>query len=290
MPFIEVGLENSGGIGLYYEDHGEGQPVVLIHGWPLSGASWERQVTALLEAGYRVLTYDRRGFGDSDRPAIGYDYDTMADDLHALLDDLDLCNVVLVGFSMGTGEVARYLQAHGSDRVDRAVFIAPILPYLLQARDNPEGVDGAVFDKIRRAIVTDRLAFLTRFFEDFYNLDVWGGSRVSEEVVRQSWEIAAGASPVGTLQCVNAWLTDFRDDLAGIDAPTMVIQGDADRVLPIQATGARLHEALDGSRYVVVKDGPHGILWTHADEVNRALLGFLSAPAPVPEPPMAVPR
>lgn len=290
MPFIEVGLENSGGIGLYYEDHGTGRPVVLIHGWPLSGQSWERQVTVLLEAGYRVLTYDRRGFGDSDRPATGYDYDTLADDLHCLMTDLDLCNVVLVGSSMGTGEVVRYLKAHGSDRIDGAVFIAPIPPFLLKTRDNPGGIDGAAFDEIRRDIVLDRPAFLTRFFADFYNLDVWQGSRISEEAVRLSWDVASGASPIGTLDCVGAWLTDFRDDLPAVGVPALVIQGDADRVLPIKATGARLHEALEGSRFVVVKGGPHGLIWTHADEVNRALLEFLAERGPVARPPSAAPR
>lgn len=290
MPFIEAGLENSGGIGIYYEDNSTGRPVVLIHGWPLSVQSWERQVTVLLEAGYRVLTYDRRGFGDSDRPAAGYDYDTLADDLYCLMTDLDLCNVVLIGFSMGTGEVARYQKAHGSDRVDGAVFIATFPPFLLKTRDNPEGVDGAVFDEIRRAIVNDRPAYLTRFFEDFSNLDVWGGSRISEEVVRLSRGVAAGASPIGTLACVGTWMTDFRDDLAGIDVPVLVIHGEEDRIMPIKATGARLHEALDGSRYVVVKEGPHGLCWTHPDEVNRALLEFLAECGPAEMPPVASPR
>jgi len=280
MPYLDVGTENTGGIGLYYEDHGEGRPIVLIHGWPLSGASWERQLLPLLEAGYRVITYDRRGFGESDRPAIGYDYDTLADDLNLLMTELDLRDAVLVGFSMGTGEVARYLGTYGSWRVDRAVFIATIPPFLLQTNDNPEGVDGAVFDDIRRAIINDRPAYLTRFFENFYNLDVWQGSRISEEVVRLSWDVAASASPIGTLACVATWLTDFRDDLARIDVPVLIIHGEEDRVMPIKATGDRLHKALDDSRYVVVKDAPHGLCWTHADEVNRALLEFLGECAP----------
>ncbi|MEN6517142.1 MAG: alpha/beta hydrolase [Methanospirillum sp.] len=290
MSYLDVGTENSGGIGLYYEDHGTDRPVVLIHGWPLSGASWERQLAPLLEAGYRVITYDRRGFGESDHPAIGYDYDTLADDLNLLMTELDLRDAVLVGFSMGTGEVARYLGTYGSWRVDRAVFIASIPPFLLQTRDNPEGVDGAVFDEIRRAIVNDRPAYLTRFFEDFYNLDVWGGSRISEEVVRLSWDVASGASPIGTLGCVAAWLTDFRDDLPRIDVPVLIIHGDADRILPINATGARLHKALDDSRYVVVEGAPHGMCWTHADEVNRALLEFLGECAPPVNVPVAAPQ
>ena len=280
MPYIDVGTENSGLISLHYEDYGSGRPVVLIHGWPLSGRSWERQVTPLLEAGYRVITYDRRGFGNSSQPSTGYDYDTFADDLNRLMVWLGLRDATLVGFSMGTGEVARYLGTYGTARVQSAVFIAPIPPFLLKTRDNPEGVDGAIFDDIRRAIVNDRPAYLTRFFEDFYNLDVWGGSRISEEVVRTSWDVAAGASPIGTLESVTAWLTDFRDDLPRIDVPVMIVQGDADRVLPIDATGKVLARTLDRSRFVVVKDAPHGLLWTHADEVNRELLGFLEQRIP----------
>jgi pimeloyl-ACP methyl ester carboxylesterase len=290
MPYIDVGSENTGDIGLYYEDHGSGRPVVLIHGWPLSSASWEPQLVPLLEAGYRVIMYDRRGFGDSDRPTAGFEYDTFADDLHTIMEDLDLRDAVLVGFSMGTGEVVRYLRAHGSERVDRAVLIAPVPPFLLKTRDNPEGVDGGVFDDIRRAIVDDRPAYLTRFFHDFYNLDVWQGSRVSEEVVRLSWEVAAHASPIGTLDCVQAWTTDFRDDLIAIKVPLLVIQGDQDRILPIEATGERIHRILDDSRFVVVKDGPHGVTWTHREEVNHALLEFLGECIPTPGPPMAVPR
>ncbi len=204
--------------------------------------------------------------------------------------ELDLRDAVLVGFSMGAGEVVRYLGTYGSWRVDRAVFIATIPPFLLQTSDNPEGVDGEVFDEIRRALVDDRPAYLTRFFEDFYNLDVWQGSRVSEEVVRRSWDVAAGASPIGTLACVGTWLTDFRDDLARIDVPVLVIHGEQDRVMPIKATGDRLHKMLDGSRYVVIKDAPHGLCWTHADEVNHALLEFLGECAPAAEPPMTAPR
>jgi len=283
MPWINVDTENSGDIDLYFEDHGEGKPVVLIHGWPLSGRSWERQVPVLLEAGYRVITYDRRGFGESSRPTTGYDYDTLAGDLDLLITELDLCNAALVGFSMGAGEVARYLGIYGSDRVDRAVFIASVPPYLLKAPDNPVGVDGEVFDEIRRNIVLDRPAYLTKFFNDFYNVDLLGGDRVSDEVVRLSWQIAAGASPTGTLNCVTAWATDFRNDLEQIRVPTLIIHGDADRVLPIAATGIPLHDALEGSRFVVVEGGPHGLTWTHAERVNHELLEFLRAEAPSTE-------
>lgn len=277
MPFVNVGTENSGNIDLYYEDHGAGKPIVLVHGWPLSGRSWEKQVPALLDAGYRVITYDRRGFGESSKPTSGYNYDTLAEDLQKLVTKLDLRDVVLVGFSMGGGEVARYLGAYGRERVSKAVFISAIPPFLLKTADNPEGVDGGVFDAIKKAIAADRPAFLSQFLANFYNVDVLGGKRISDQVVQLSWNIAAGASPKGTLDCVSAWLTDFRKDLQRIDIPTLVVHGDADRILPIAATGKRTQAAVKGSKLAVVKDGPHGLIWTHAEEVNRHLLEFLGA-------------
>jgi pimeloyl-ACP methyl ester carboxylesterase len=275
MPYVNVGQENSGSIDLYYEDHGSGKQVILIHGWPLSGRSWEKQVPVLLAAGYRVITYDRRGFGDSSKPTSGYNYDTFAEDLHKLVTKLDLRDAALVGFSMGGGEVARYLGTYGSERVRKAAFLASIPPFLLKTSDNPGGVDGSVFDGIKAGITADRLAFLTAFFANFYNVDVLGGKRVSEQAVQFSWNVAAGASPKGTLDCVSAWLTDFRKDLARIDVPTLVVHGDADRILPIDATGKRTHELVRGSRLVVIEGGPHGLNWTHADQVNRELLDFL---------------
>lgn len=273
--YITVGQENSTSIELYYEDHGAGPPVVLIHGWPLSGASWEKQVAALLAAGHRVITYDRRGFGRSSQPSVGYDYDTFAEDLNRLLTALDLRDVALVGFSMGGGEVARYLGTHGSDRVRKAVFIAGVPPFLLKTPDNPAGVDGSVFDGIKQAIAADRLAFLTEFLRNFYNVDILRGKRISDQVVQQSWNVAAGASPKGSLDCVTAWYTDFRMDLPKIDVPTLVIHGDADRILPIAATGELTAKAVKGARKVVIEGGPHGLTWTHADQVNQALLEFL---------------
>ena len=216
MPYINVGQENSGNIDLYYEDHGTGKPVVLVHGWPLSGRSWEKQVPALLDAGYRVITYDRRGFGDSSKPTSGYDYDTFAQDLQKLVTKLELREVSLVGFSMGGGEVARYLGTYGTDRVSKAVFISSIPPFLLKTSDNPDGVDGSVFDGIKKAIVDDRPAFLSQFLSNFYNVDTLGGTLISDQAVQFSWNIAAGASPKGTLDCVSAWLIDFRNDLKGI--------------------------------------------------------------------------
>ena len=275
MPYLAVGKENSGDINLYYEDHGAGKPVVLIHGWPLSGQSWEKQTAALLAAGHRVITYDRRGFGLSDKPASGYDYDTLAGDLHQLITRLDLRGVTLTGFSMGGGEVARYLGKYGSERVKKAAFIAAIPPFLLKTPDNRLGVDGSVFEGIKQALVADRLAFLSAFLANFYNVDVLGGKLISDQVVQSSWNIASSASPKGTLDCVSAWLTDFRKDLAAINVPTLVVHGDADRIVPLAASAKRTHEAVKGSRLVVLEGAPHGLNWTHADQLNRALTDFL---------------
>jgi non-heme chloroperoxidase len=276
MPLINVGKENSGSIDLYYEDHGTGKPVVLIHGWPLSGRSWEKQVPVLLESGYRVITYDRRGFGDSSKPSFGYDYNTFAQDLHSLITKLDLRDVTLAGFSMGGGEVARYLGTHGSERVSHAVFMAAVPPFLLKTPDNPTGVDGSVFEGIKKAIAADRPAFLSTFFANFFNVDVLGGKQISDEAVRACWNVAAGASPIATLDCVSTWVTDFRADLRRINVPTLVVHGDADRIVPLAASGTPTHDAIKTSRLVVVKGGPHGLNWTHAEEVNRQLLDFLA--------------
>jgi pimeloyl-ACP methyl ester carboxylesterase len=276
MPYVTVGQENSGAIDLYYEDHGSGQPVVLIHGYPLSGRSWERQTLALLREGYRVVTYDRRGFGESSQPTTGYDYDTFAEDLDKLITKLDLHDITLVGFSMGGGEVARYIGKYGTGRVSRAAIISGITPYLLKTADNPGPLDRAAVQGIQGAIAKDRLAFLTGWNQNFYNLDTLLGKRISEEVVRDSWNVAAGASPKATIDCPATWLTDFRNDLSQFKVPTLVMHGDADRVLPILATATRTHEAVKGSQMVVIEGAPHGMLATHADEVNQTLIGFLS--------------
>jgi non-heme chloroperoxidase len=273
---INVGDENSTAIEIYYEDHGSGQPVVLIHGFPLSGRSWEKQTLALLDAGYRVITYDRRGFGDSSQPTSGYDYDTFAADLDRLMTELDLRNAVLVGFSMGTGEVTRYLANYGSERVAKASLMAPLQPFLLKTNDNPEGVDQHVFDGIIAAIEKDRLAYLTAFFADFYNLDEFLGDRISDEVVRDSWNVAAGASAAGTVACPPTWITDFRGDLPKNDVPTLILQGTGDRILPFEATGQRLPDLIDDCQLEVIEGAPHGLLWTHAEDVNKSLLSFLA--------------
>jgi pimeloyl-ACP methyl ester carboxylesterase len=275
MPYINVGKENSGNIDLYYEDHGSGDPVVLIHGYPLSGASWEKQVPVLLDAGHRVITYDRRGFGKSNQPTTGYNYDTFAEDLHKLVTQLKLRDFTLVGFSMGGGEVARYLGKYGSKGVSKAVIISGVPPFLLKTADNPEGVDGSVFEGIQKAVVTDRYVFFTDFFKNFYNTDVLLGKRVSEQAVQASWNVAASSSATASLACVPTWHEDFRKDVARIDVPTLVIHGDADRILPISASGARTASLIKGARRLVLKDGPHCVTWTHAEEVNSELVNFL---------------
>jgi len=275
MPYIPVGKENSGSIDLYYEDHGSGKPVVLIHGYPLSGASWEKQVPVLLGKGHRVITYDRRGFGKSSQPTTGYNYDTFAEDLHKLVTQLGLRDFALVGFSMGGGEVARYLGKYGSKGVSKVVIISGVPPFLLKTPDNPEGVDGSVFEGIKKAIVADRYAFFTDFFKNFFNTDLLLGKRVSEQAVQASWNIGAGASAAASLACVPTWHEDFRNDLSRVDVPTLVIHGDADRILPIAASGLRTAKLIKGARLLVVKDGPHCITWTHAEQVNGGLLEFL---------------
>jgi non-heme chloroperoxidase len=276
MPRINVGTENSAPIEIHYEDHGSGQPVVLIHGYPLNGASWEKQERVVLHAGYRVITYDRRGFGKSSQPTVGYDYDTFASDLNVLLDHLNLTDVVLVGFSMGTGEVVRYLSTYGSARVAKAVLMGTIPPFVLKTSDNPEGVDGAVFDEIKAAVLRDRPSFFKSFLDNFNNVDVLGGTRISEQAWQNSFIVAVGASPYAAHACVDTWLTDFRDDLPKIDVPTLVLHGDADRILPYSATAARLPGLIKDVEVVTVQGGPHNIAWTHPDEVNDALLAFIA--------------
>ncbi len=275
MPFVTVGKENSAKIELYYEDHGSGKPVVLIHGYPLSGASWEKQVPVLLNAGYRVITYDRRGFGRSSQPTDGYNYDTFAKDLRTLMTNLKLKDVTLVGFSMGGGEIARYFGKYGSKGIRKAVIIGGIPPFLLKTSDNPDGVDGSVFEGIKTAVAADRYAFFTDFFKNFYNTDQFLGKRVSEDVVRASWNIAAGASATASLACVATWLEDFRKNLTRVNVPTLVIHGDEDRIVPLAAAGQRTAKLVKGARLVVVRGGPHCIPWTHADEVNAELVRFV---------------
>jgi non-heme chloroperoxidase len=275
MPYVTTATENGNDVQLYFEDHGAGSPVILIHGYPLSGVSWEKQIPALLGAGRRVITYDRRGFGKSSQPATGYNYDTFAADLGALITHLQLSEVSLVGFSMGGGECVRYIGRYGSARVRKVAILGGVPPYLRKAADNPEGVDGSVFDGIEQAVSTDRYAFFTDFFKNFFNTDLLGGAAISDAAVQASWNLAASASPIASLACVKTWQEDFRADVAKIDVPTLVIHGDADRIVPLEASGARTAKLVRGAELVIVKQGPHAINWTHAKETNEALLRFL---------------
>ncbi len=277
MAKLTVGSENDSPIELYYEDHGTGTPIVLIHGWPLSGRSWENQVAALVDAGYRVITYDRRGFGASSQPWGGYDYDTFAADLDALLQHLDLTGVTLVGFSMGGGEVVRYIGSYGTDRIAKAVLAAAVPPYLYKSDENPDGgLDEETIASFEGGVKADRLSFL----DDFTTLFFAAGDKqdlISEPQRLYARDIAAFASPKGTLDCIAAFgRTDFRDDVARITIPTLVIHGDSDAVVPFEVSGKRAHEAIAGSELHVVKGGPHAINATHAEEFNTVLLAFLA--------------
>jgi non-heme chloroperoxidase len=277
MPRVQVGTENTAEIELHYEDHGSGSPVVLIHGYPLDGTSWERQERELLAAGHRVITYDRRGFGRSSRPATGYDYDTFAADLNVLLEHLDITDIGLAGFSMGSGEVIHYLGTYGPARVRKAALLGVIGPFLLKTGDNPEGVDGEVFEGIKAAIVKDRYAYFKDFFDNFYNTDKLAPERISPQALDASFQTAAGSSPHATYTCVDTWLTDFREDIPKIDVPVLVVHGNEDRILPYASTAARWPDLLDDVQLVTVEGGPHNIAWTHPEEVNAALLPFLGA-------------
>jgi non-heme chloroperoxidase len=277
MSSIKVGQENSTPIEIYYEDHGSGSPVVLIHGWPLNGDAWEKQTAALLAAGHRVITYDRRGFGRSSKPGVGYNYDTFAADLDALLTGLDLNGVSLVGHSMGTGEITRYIGNYGTKRLRKAVLIGTLGPYLLKTPDNPEGVDGEVFNGVRAGLRADRPATLMEFLKNFYSVGDEDGKRVSQRAIDANWAVAIGASPIGTLACVDAWVEDFRKDIPRDDVPTMIIQGDDYRILPAEATSRRQVKLTKNVKYVEIKGGSHGICWTRAEEINAELVPFLGA-------------
>jgi non-heme chloroperoxidase len=281
VPYIHVGGENSGSIDLYYEDHGSGEPVVLIHGYPLSGRAWDKQLPVLLEAGRRVITYDRRGFGKSSQPTSGYDYDTFAADLAALLNVLDLHDATLVGHSMGTGEVTHYLGTHGSARVARGVLVSPIPPFLLQTDDNPEGLPASLFDGFIKEAKADVPAWMKGFLENFYNFDEYRGKLVSDQAFQTSWNIASAASAIAAVACIPTWETDFRQDLPKIDVPILVIQGDADRILPYDKTGKRLPGLINDMELITIEGGPHAIAWTHTLQVNKPLLQFVGAEAPV---------
>jgi non-heme chloroperoxidase len=279
MPYITVGAENSGPIDLYYEDHGSGPPVILIHGYPLSGRAWDKQLPALLDAGRRVITYDRRGFGKSSQPTAGYDYDTFAADLNKLLEELDLRGATLIGHSIGSGEVTRYLGTYGSARVERGVLVSPLQPFLLQTDDNPEGVPQSVFDGFVQSAKADTPAWMTAFLNVFFGTGTGRDASVSDEAFQANWNLAVSASATAAVACIPTWGTDFRGDLAKIDVPILVVQGDADQALPIDKTGKRVPALLMDADLVVIKGGSHAIPWTHAEQVNSALLQFIRAAA-----------
>lgn len=281
MATVTVGYEGSAAIELYYEDHGAGDPVVLLHGWPLDSRSWEPQHHALLAAGHRVITFDRRGFGRSSRPSVGYDFDTLAKDLDAVLTELDLSDVTVIGFSLGTGELARYVGTFGTERLRACVFIETLAPTFVKSDDNPSGVDQAGVDGVRQAILDDRPAWLTGLLADFMNLDIYLGERVSEQTVRATWNAGVEASAWATWACVPTWLDDYHDDIKRIDIPTLIVHGTADRILSIDGQGRRLHELLPDAQYVEIDGGPHLVCVTHAKEVNEALLAFLRSTVPV---------
>ncbi|HYJ50705.1 MAG TPA: alpha/beta hydrolase [Microbacterium sp.] len=278
MAFITVGIENSADIKLFYTDQGKGPTVVLIHGFPLNSESWGKQQSVLIDAGYRVIAYDRRGFGGSSKTLAGSDYDTFASDLNSLMHTLDLERVTLVGSSMGAGEVAHYLGQYGSERVGKAAFVSSILPYLLKSDENPDGAGPLeFFEGLTDAIRKDRYAFLTGFFEDFYNLEENLGSRISPEALAASVGTANRAGNAAIAAAPLTWPTDFRPQIAKIDVPTLIVHGTADQIVPIDSTARPLRKLLPDSMYVEVDGAPHGMLWTHADEINEALLAFLQS-------------
>jgi non-heme chloroperoxidase len=277
MPYVSVGNENSADIELYYEDHGSGQPVVLIHGYPLDGTSWEKQTAVLLDAGKRVITYDRRGFGRSSKPMDGHDYDTYAADLSALVSALDLQDAVLVGFSMGTGEVVRYISRYGSHRVAKAVFIGALQPFMLKTDENPSGAMSQTdVDDFLDTIKADRYAFFTGFLQNFYKTDENLGTRISEEALRNSWQLAANMSPYTSVWAVATWFTDWRADIDKIDVPALIMHGTGDVNVPIDVTSRLLAKMLPSATYIEIEGAPHGMLWTHGEEINKALLDFLA--------------
>lgn len=275
MPFLRTTAEPT--TDLHYVDEGTGQPVVLIHGWPLSHRMWESTIVALVDGGYRAIAYDRRGFGDSGKPAGGYDYDSFASDLNDLMVTLDLQDAALVGFSMGGGEVARYIGRHGTGRVAKAALLGAVTPFLLKTNDNPGGADAALFDGMIAGVKKDRIGFLDAFFTNFYNWDA-SHEGASDDVIPFSKSIAWIASPRATRECITAFgTTDFRADLARFDVPTLVMHGDADRIVPFDISGKKSAEMLKGSRLEVLKGAPHGFAATHPEQLNSLLLDFLKA-------------
>ena len=277
MPYITVGTEKGNDIKLSYADYGEGKPIVLIHGWPLSHRMWEKQVAALTKAGYRVVAYDRRGFGESYKPWEGYDYDTLAKDLHMLIEKLELREAVLIGFSMGGGEVARYIGTYGTQRLSKAILFSSVTPFLLKTDNNPNGVPQSVFEEMQTGLMTDRPGFLENFCKTFFNWDKDGKDLMSDAALKHCWDIAVWANPKATITCVQAFSnTDFRDDLAKFDIPTLILHGDDDQIVPFEVSGKRSHEMIPNSELVIIEGGAHGLTFTQPERINNALLEFIA--------------
>jgi non-heme chloroperoxidase len=274
MPYITK--NDNQNVELYYEDFGSGQPLILIHGWPLSGKSWEMQIPVLLNLGYRVITYDRRGFGKSSPTADGYDYDSLAKDLHELISQLELKNVILFGFSMGGGEVVRYLTNYGSENVDKVALISSIIPLVKQKEDNPDGVPQEKLDTIMESLKTDRVTFLESFHKDFYSYGLLSQS-VSQRQLDYDWSIASCASPIATIKCAESWAnTDFRPELVNVKVRTLIVHGGNDKVVPIETAGKQAAQGFANNEFMIIEGAPHGLNVTHADELNTIITGFLT--------------
>lgn len=275
MPFI-TNKKAKEQVDIFYEDFGSGQPVILIHGWPLSRKSWEQQVWKIVEEGYRCISYDRRGFGTSSSPWDSYDYSALASDLNAIIEELDLKDAVIVGFSMGGGEVVRYLTDYGSSRISKAALISSIIPLVKQKPDNPAGVPEEGLDGIIDALQEDRVGFLKEFSKGFYNFEENEGERVSQAQLDYDFTIASFASPRATIQTALAWMhTDFRPELENVTVPTLIVHGDADATVPIETSAKQAHDGIKYSTYEVIKGAPHGLNVTHSDELNEILISFL---------------
>ncbi|MEJ8803888.1 alpha/beta fold hydrolase [Pontibacter sp. H249] len=276
MPFIETeDIQRGENVYLNYQDYGDGQPVILIHGWPLSHKMWENQIQTLVDAGFRCIAYDRRGFGDSDRPWLNYDYTSLAQDLRALIEQLDLHHCVLVGFSMGGGEVVRYLSMFGNDRIDKAILVSSIIPIVKKTDDNPDGVPEDKLDEIMDALQTKRVTFLAEFSKQFYNYSDYK-DKVSEEQLKYDWAIASAASPRATIETAKAWAnTDFRNELRNVTVPTLIVHGDADQIVPIETSSEQSSKEIRNNKFVKIKNAPHGLFLTHKEELNTAIIDFL---------------
>ena len=275
MPFIKSAQNKSEEVKIYYEDLGKGKTIVFIHGWPLNGAMWEYQITQLPQQGYRCITYDRRGFGNSDKPATGYDYNSLAGDLKSLIDELNLSDVTLVGFSMGGGEIAKYFSLYGGAKVSKVVLVSAVVPYMLQTADNPDGVPQEAFDQMGEAMQKDRPAFMESFAKDFFGVSLVNHP-VSDAFLADNLAQVMKASPIATLECAKSFSsTDFRNDVTAINVPTLIIHGDKDKTVPIKPTGEQSAAAIKGARFIVYEGAPHGLYYTEREKLNKDLVDFI---------------